>query len=380
MRARSIRLVALVTALLAVSAAAEGQGTLSTQGFGYPLGGLSTRAAATGGALGEFDHQSSRNPSALTGWGRSGLFVQYDPELRRIDTGELSDRTVTARFGGLGAGFTIGQRWAVGVSSHAFLDRSWSTSIRSGQRLGDDSVSYTERFASRGGISDNRFAVAYRVHEKAVVGVGLHLLTGENRLDLVRQFDDSVRYGTLERDIAITYTGTAASAGVVVSPFRRLALAGSFRQGGTMRLRVVDTARTEASVPTRYGVAARLEPLTGLTLYVGADHNEWSALNGLGTAAAAATDTWEYSAGAQFSGQRTRNVPWTYSVGYRTRDLPFAAAGALVSEVIYSGGVSVPVAGPRGTLDLALQRAARDAAGPTTERAWLLSVGLTVRP
>jgi hypothetical protein len=213
-----------------------------------------------------------------------------------------------------------------------------------------------------------------------VIGVGLHLMTGENRLNLVRQFDDSVRYGTLARDITLTYTGTAASAGIVVSPFRRLALAGSYRQGGTMRLRVVDSARTEASVPTRYGVAARLEPLTGLTLYVGADHNEWSAMNGLGSSAAAATDAWEYSAGAQFSGQRTRNVPWTYSVGYRARDLPFSAAGALVSEKIVAGGLSVPIAGPRGTLELALQRAAREAAGPTTERAWLLSVGFTVRP
>jgi hypothetical protein len=380
MRARQIRLVALMAGLLGGPTVAAGQGTLSTQGFGYPLGGLSTRAAATGGALSEFDHQSSRNPSALTGWGRSGLFVQYDPEIRRIDTGELSDRTTTARFGALGAGFTIGQRWAIGISSHAFLDRSWSTSIRSGQRLGDDSVSFTERFASRGGISDNRFGVAYRLHEKAVVGVGLHLLTGENRLNLVRQFDDSVRYGTLARDITLTYTGTAASAGIVVSPFRRLALAGSYRHGGTMRLRVVDTSRTEASVPTRYGVAARLEPLTGLTLYVGADHNAWSGLNGLGTATATAADAWEYSAGAQFAGQRTRNVPWTYSVGYRARDLPFSAAGALVSEQIYAGGMSVPIAGPRGTLELALQRAAREAAVATTERAWLLSVGFTVRP
>ena len=47
-------IAALVTgALLAPSM--QAQGTLSGLGFGYPVGGTSTRAAATGGAFGEFD-------------------------------------------------------------------------------------------------------------------------------------------------------------------------------------------------------------------------------------------------------------------------------------------------------------------------------------
>lgn len=380
MRVRLVQVVLAAVGAAALAFPARAQGTLSTQGFGYPLGGLSTRAAATGGALGEFDHLSSRNPSALTGWGRNGLYIQYDPELRRIESGGTTDRTTTARFGVIAAGFTVGQRWAIGVSSHAFLDRSWATSFRSGQRLGDDSVGYAERFSSKGGINDNRVAVAFRPHAKVVFGAGLHLLSGENRLNLVRQFDDSVRYGTLARDISLTYSGTAASAGIVVSPFRGLALAGSYRQGGSMRLRVVDTTRTKADVPSRYGVAARLEPLTGLTLLVSADRTEWSSMNGLGSTTAAAQDTWEYSAGAQFAGQRLRNTPWTYSLGYRQRDLPFAAAGVPVTETMYAGGVGIPIAGPRAMLELALQRAVREASVATTERAWLLSVGFAVRP
>jgi len=363
-----------------ITAQARAQGTLSTQGFGYPLGGLSTRAAATGGALSEFDHLSSRNPSALMGWGRTGLYVQYDPEFRSIESGAATNRTTTSRFGAIAAGFTIGQRWAIGVSSHALLDRSWATSFRSGQRLGDDSVAYAENFSSKGGINDNRVAVAYRLHPKVAIGAGLHLLSGENRLNLVRQFDDSVRYGTLQRDISLSYSGTAASAGIVLSPFRGLALAGSYRLGGSMKLRVVDTLRTQADVPSRFGVAARIEPLSGLTLLVGADRTEWSSMNGLGSSTAAAQDTWEYSAGAQFAGQRLRNTPWTYSLGYRQRDLPFAAAGVPVKETSFAGGLGIPIAGPRGQLELALQRAVREAATATSERAWLLSVGFTIRP
>lgn len=382
MRARLRPIVATVALLAAAvaPATARAQGTLSTQGFGYPLGGLSTRAAATGGAWSEFDPFSSRNPAALPGWGRSGLYVQYDPEFRSIANGGESDRTTTSRFGAIAAGFTVGQRWTIGVSSHSLLDRSWATTIRSGQRLGDDSVSYSERFVSRGGINDNRIGVAYRPFSRLVVGGAVHLISGENRLNLERQFDDSVRYGTLTRDIILTYSGTAFSAGAVLTPVRWFSLAGSFRQGRTLKLRVVDTLRTEADVPSRFGFAARLEPLNGLTLLAGADRVKWSAMDGLGSTDANGDDTWEYSGGAQFAGQRTRNAVWMYSVGYRQRDLPFNAAGQVVSEKIVSGGVAVPVAGARGTIDLALQRALRETTGPVEERGWLLSIGFTVRP
>ena len=48
---------AALLALVSGAQAARAQGTLSTQGFGYPAGGLSTRAASTGGGFGEFDAQ-----------------------------------------------------------------------------------------------------------------------------------------------------------------------------------------------------------------------------------------------------------------------------------------------------------------------------------
>ena len=379
-RALAACLAAVVTVSVLLPSAGRAQGALSTQGFGYPIGGLGARAAASGGSLAEFDHLSARNPAAVAGWGRSGLYFQYDPELRTLQSGELTDRTTTARFGTLGAGFIVGERWTIGVSSHSFLDRSWSTSVRSGQRLGDDSVSFTERFSSRGGIGDKRLAVAYRLFQRLTVGGGLHLYSGENRLNLVREFDDSVRFGTLDRDVTLSYTGTGASAGFVLTPARWISLAGSVRQGGTMRLRVVDTVRSEAKVPSRYGGAVRLDAIPGITLMGSVDRIEWSRMNGLGSSQAAARDGWDHGVGAEFAGQRTRNAAWVYSLGYRQRDLPFRANGAVVSERSVSGGVSLPLAGPRGTIDVALQRATREAAGSTSERAWLVSVGLSVRP
>ena len=379
MRARVVSFAASL-ALIGAAAPLRAQSTLSTQGFGYPLGGLSARAAASGGALGEFDHLSSRNPAALSVWRRSGLYMEYDPEFRSVKSAGGTDRTSTSRFGVIAAGFAVGSKAVVGISSNTFLDRSWATRIRSGQRLGGDSVSFSETFTSRGAIGDSRLGLSYIVNSRIIVGAGLHFFSGENRLNLLREFDDSVRYGTLDRVVTLSYTGTGASAGVIVTPFRGLSLAGSLRQGGSMKLRVVDTLRAEAKVPNRLGIAARFDAISGLALMLSADRTEWSKMNGLGSATADARDAWEYGAGAELTGQRTRNAAWTYTVGYRQRDLPFLAAGSVVRERFISGGTSIPIAGPRATLDLTLQRATRSAPVAASERAWLVSVGLTVRP
>jgi hypothetical protein len=370
----------LRAALVLGPVAAIGQGTLSTQGFGYPLGGLSTRAAASGGASGEFDPRSSRNPAAISAWMRTGVFVQYDPEFREVSLGSGEDRTVTSRFAALGVAFPVKSRGMLALSTHSFLDRTWSTTVRSGERLGADSVLYTETNGSSGAINDTRLTFAYLFGTKVSVGAALHVFTGENRLRLRRQFDDSLRYGSLNRSLTLAYSGTGVSAGIVVQPVSWFAAAASARRGGTMSLRVVDTLRTEANVPDRFGFAARVDAIPGVSLLASADRTNWSKLNGLGSTSASAEDAWEYAVGAEFSAQRARITNWVYSVGFRTRDLPFAADGRIVSERALTGGLSAPLAGSRATVDMALQRATRDAGSDVKERAWLLSLGLTVRP
>lgn len=376
------RLLRGLTCLAALPTIAAAQGTLSGQGFGYPLGGLSTRSLAVGGARGEFDPQSSRNPAAVTLGARTGLYFQYDPEFRQLEAGNQNDRTLTPRFAAIGIFFPVKQRFALGISSHSLLDRTWGTVIRSGERLGPDSVLYTETNKSSGGLNETRVTFGFApFNGRVAIGAGLHLVTGENRLTLRRQFDDSLRYGTLLRNLTLAYNGTAASAGIVVRPVNWFSMAASARQGGDLTLRVEDTVSSKAKVPNRFGFAARLDAIPGVSLMASADRTEWSKLNGLGSAAANGLDAWEYAVGADFSAQRTNRAPGiAYSVGYRTRDLPFAASGAAVSEKIFSGGTSLPIAQGRASMDLALQRANREAAGAVSERAWMLSVGLTIRP
>ena len=83
-----MRCVFVVLACCITPALAGAQGTLSGQGFGYPLGGLSARSLANGGAGGEFDPRSARNPASIALGPRSGLSFQYDPEFRSVEQGD----------------------------------------------------------------------------------------------------------------------------------------------------------------------------------------------------------------------------------------------------------------------------------------------------
>jgi len=367
-------------ALLSVPALAGAQGSVSTQGFGYPTGGLSTRAAAGGGAFGEFDFSSPRNPSSSLGWGRGGLYFQYEPEMRRVAGDKGTDNTTTARFPVWMAAVQLGTRGMATLSSSTLLDRTWKTRIRGGQVLGPDSVGYEEAVESVGAINDIRLGIAYSVRQSFSVGLGVHAITGENRMSLVRQFDDSLRFGTLVRDLTIGYLGRAFSGGATWRPNSSLALAVSARAGGVLDLRIADTLIASGTLPARVGAAVRFDGIPGASLAVSVERTEWSSLGDLAQTSLVANDVTEIGVGLEMAGPRISATPSLLYIGYRSRDLPFSVAGQVVPEHFYSTGASIPLSGPRVILDMALQRASRGTVAGITESAWIVSLGFTVRP
>ena len=66
--------------------------------------------------------------------------------------------------------------------------------------------------------------------------------------------------------------------------------------------------------------------------------------------------------------------------GFRTRTLPFKAAGATVTEKSTTGGLGTALARNRVLADFALIYATRSAALSASEHAWTVSIGLTIRP
>lgn len=364
--------------LLAAPAAA--QGTISTQGFGYPAGGISTRAATAGGAFAEFDFASPRNPSSLLGWGRGGAYLQYDPEFRSLSTPGGSESGTIPRFPLAMAAVQAGSRGIVALSFTTLLDRTWATRVRESQVLGPDTVEYEERVESVGSISDVRLALGYSLTDAIGIGIGVHGYTGSNRLQLVRQFDDSLKYGALVRDLTLSYLGNGVSAGVTWRPDPVLAVALSARAGGALDLRVGDTLVAEGNVPNRFGAAVRYDGLPGASIGFAAERTDWSRMRNLSSSGLTIHDVWEYGTGAELSGPRVGGIPSLITVGYRWRHLPFSITGEKVPERFYAAGVGIPLAGPRAIVDLGVQRASRGSISGVRERAWIASFAITIRP
>ena len=382
-RLRPVRLLAaaaLAAPVLAVPATALAQGSLSTQGFGYPPGELSTRARSTGGAAADFDALSAPNPAALGYAGPNALYLQYEPELRSVRLGGADNGTTTLRFPLFGALFRAGERVNLGVTASTFLDRTWATRDTGTRIIAGQPILSTQTFRADGAMTDLRLGGAYVVRPWLVTGLALHAITGHNRATVQVTFSDSSTQG-FRQDSTFDFSGSAASGGVVLRAGRWASLAVSGRKGGRLTARSSDKIVSRADVPDRYGVSLRSDALPGASVFARADWVKWSALNGLGSDEASARDGWDAGVGAELVATRAGEDQAVFRAGARFRTLPFEINGETVREASLAGGAGLPLARGRVLADVGIERAARRSSGLSVrERAWLVSIGLTVRP
>ncbi|MHB1223744.1 MAG: hypothetical protein ACYC2G_06800 [Gemmatimonadaceae bacterium] len=364
----------LSAALLPVSAHA--QGTVSAQGLGYPSGQLSTWALGTAGAVAELDPSTPLNPAAIALANATTIFAHYAPESRKVSIGDASDESRLSRFPLLGAVLPVGTRGYVGVAASSLLDRTWAT-VRTypSQEGGEGTV---ETFQSTGGMTDVRAAGAWSFSQRFQVGLGAHVLTGDNRLTVSRIDRDRID-ADFEQRSDVTYTGIAASAGMVWAPSRLVSVGMSGQVGGEVRAKFADSVVATATSPARAGATVRLAAISGATISARAEWNGWSSLDGLGREGFEAMDTWGYGVGADIVGPAILSTPVSLRLGAQRRDLPFPVLGVQPKETAYSGGFGLPLARGRVLLDFAVQRASRSAAA-ADETAWTYGVGVTVRP
>jgi hypothetical protein len=379
----------LLICLLGAAVPGRAQGTLSGQGFGYAPGQLSARSRATGGGLGEFDPFSGLNPAAMASVRRSTLYFESSPEFRQVDVNDVSDRTSSIRFPAFGAALQVGRRAIIGLSASTLADRSWGSSFRSTEIIGGRDITSTQRFRSTGAMNDVRLAAAVNLFSRLRLGAGAHVITGQNRLAIVRDFDDST-FLDFSQSSALDYSGIAFSAGADWRPHRVLGLAASYRRGGKLTARSADTIVSTAHVPDRAGAAVRYDGIKGASLFARFDWTKWSAVGTLGTSRLAASDTREYGGGAELAGPRFAGTTTLLRAGLRHRELPFGFGGAKPTETILSGGLGIPIGRDRALLDLTIDRAARSANGAVAgggvltpvdvrERAWTLGFGFAFR-
>jgi hypothetical protein len=370
--------------LLAAASSAGAQGTLSTQGFGYPPGEFSSRALGTGGGLAQFDPQSSINPAAIGTSGDPLLFLQYEPEFRRLSAGGQTQKTTTSRFPLAVASIPITSKGTFAISVSTLLDRSWQTTTERDETIAGDNVTLKETVRSIGAINDVRLAGALVANSFIQVGVAAHVFTGQNRLFFSQTFPDSLRFIPVSQVSNIDYTGTAVSGGVVIHPTSVVGLAVSARKGLDLDARKGDTIVSSAKIPDRYGAAISYSGLSGATVSVQVARDLWSSLNGLGSDDARAVDAWDAGGGIEATGPKILERTILIRLGARYRTLPFVAAGSEVRELSFAGGFGAQFSRNRAAFDVTVQHASRTPNGGTLgdvrERAYTLSFGLRVRP
>ncbi len=359
----------------------QAQGTLGGLGFGYPVGGTSIRAGATGGAFGEFDPLSPLNPASLSVIARTVITAQTEPEFRTTTGGSARERSTAQRVPLVMLAVPIRNGVVLGISATTLLDRSYSTTT-SGQIIFDGApIGTVDQFEVRGSIGDLRGAAGWRINDRFSVGLGGHLITGDNIVARTQTFDDTTRFGGVLDSSRVIYFGTALSVGGEWRVRKGLAAMASYRRGGSMDTRVRDTVRSTARVPNRMGLAVRYDGIPGSVFAAGIEQQEWSSMRGLGSDFVQPNDAMNWHVGAETSGPRLGGLPMLVRAGYARNELPFGVDGRSVTETRLTAGLGIPFAREQAAIDLSVQRANRTlVGGGAKESAWLLGLGVQIRP
>lgn len=384
-RRQARRVAATVAvALAAIASHAGAQGSISMQGFGYPIGGLSTRASGTAGAIADFDLLTPRNPASLTGFQRSVLLIQAEPEHRSLTLGSIKENTSVQRIPLLMMGLRLTSRAVVAISDAGYLDRSYSTAS-TGTALVDGVLLATEDNETvKGAISDFRAGLGWQLTSRVSIGIAGHVFTGDNTQRLTRQFSDTLSFGTVSDTSGVDFLGRAISVGGEAVLPKGFGVSVSYRAGGEMREERRSTIIRRAKVPNLLSAGLLYNGLTGATFVAHVDKTNWTALSGLGSTTFETHDATNWSIGAEITGQRIRGNNVEYRLGTGRNQLPFGINGAVIREQRIGGGVSVPLTAAgreQAAIDFSLQRAIRRmSVGAARENAWLFGVGLQIRP
>lgn len=368
-----------VVMAFAPGSALQAQGLLSTQGFGYPPGGLSTRSLGTAGATGEFDLLSARNPAAAAEIGNSIISVQGEPEFRTLTFGDVRENTRVQRVPLIAAGLRV-KRVGILVSGTTLLDRSFSTQSPGTAIIDGSTVPTTDRLESRGAMTELRVSAGW-TWKNFGLGAAVVAVTGEHGVVRTRAFPDTLRFAGVVDSTRIGFEGLGAALGVNWRATRDLLFGASWKVGGGLNALRQDSTIRSASLPGRLGAGVLYQGFAGTVLAANVERVQWSAMNGLGSAAANAQDATNWSVGTEFEGGTLRRVPVLWRLGYGRRDLPFLLRDLPVSEQAIHGGLGIPIASELAALDLSIQRSMRRVQGDQArEDAWGLSAAITIRP
>jgi hypothetical protein len=373
----SLVLVGALTANLSAQSSQFG-----VRGLGHPGRGLSVGALGMEGAGALVDGRSSRNPAALGLLAGTSFVFTSTQAWRTSESPFGSGSTREQRFPHLQVGGPVpGSPLALGLSYSTFSVRDYTLVSEGTDAPRGIPIAVTDTLGSTGGINDLRAAVAWTVAPELIIGAGVHLLTGSNRVFSVRAWADSA-YLPLRQTAELSYTGVGVSAGVVFNPTTRLHIAGTIRQDGSLEVRRDSTEIGDVDLPWTLSAGLRYRLSDRLAASGMVQTQNWSVANDgvVGLGGLAARNTIEVAGGLELvrSVRRPEHLP--IRVGVRHTQLPFLLVeGSQPRELAVAVGTGLRFARDLGGIDLALERVQRSQGSEFSEGAWQLSVGVSLR-
>ena len=390
---RNPRAIALVGLLLAAHAASAQSSQFGIRGLGLPGRELSARSLSLGGSFGLFDGESSLNPAALsTLTTATAMFTSMGSW--GSATNPLGNSTSRdTRFPQVLVGGPIpGKPISIGISYSLYTDRDFTVVSDGVAAPRGVNVNVHDTLSSRGGIDDLRLGASYRIGSKLSIGAALHFLAGSNRLSSRRFWEDTSYHSPLE-SAELSYSGTSLSVGAVWQPTHAVQLAGSYRRDGDVTVDRDSTGVGQVLLPTQtIGVvhlpttlagAVRLNPGQRLSITASVISKNWSVADSSLRAQGApgAMNTFEASGGIELVRDIKRPNKYPLRLGVWSTTLPFLlATSPQPHETGFSFGSGRRFAADRGGFDFAIARVMRSQGTGYSESAWLVTIGLSVRP
>lgn len=375
--------------LLLVPALLQGQSSqFGVNGLGISGREMSATSLATGGGFALYDPVSGINPAAIAEYGRFNATFTLLQNYRSSRGPQQEANGRDTRFPLMAVGGLVPKtRLALGLSFATYTDRDYALSVPDTVDFRGEPLPLNDSLVSNGGLSDLRLGAAYRLSGWEF-GASMQIITGSARLSLTRTFSDTLYRPVIQR-AEISYAGVGAAIGVARPLGRRAAFAAFLRLDGHANVQRDSTDVGTVDLPVSFGGSLRWRPSARLDLAGSVMTSRWStaeddirALGGVGS---------RNTVDVAFGGELTRDarsperLPLRFGAHFRTLPFP-VTTGAQPKEFGLSVGTGLIVARaggdrvPTGLLNLALDKVWRSAEGGYRESAWMLALGVTLRP
>lgn len=352
------------------------------RGLGFPGRALAVRSQGAGGGFGLFDPESSQNPAALANVPVLTSVLTVTQGFRQVENPSGSASVRSTRFPQLMvAGPIRTLPAAVGFSFSNYTSRDFTLATSEIIELRGAPVAVRDTLSSRGGLNDLRIAGSYRLGQRWAAGAGFHIISGSNRLTSTRVFEDPA-YLSSRQQSELSFAGIGLSLGLTRQFGPNLAVSALVRSDGHVNVDRDSLRAGQVDLPYSFGLGARWRPVPTLDVGVQSLVRTWSGANSdlLAMGGTGARNTIEVAAGAEYTSDPRRPFRRPIRLGARYATLPFPLVpGEQAHEFGVSAGSGVRFAQQRAGLDLSLEYIWRSE-GPYSERGFLLSLGVSVRP